>query len=150
MVVVPADDVQGRGVRRFRDHVLDELNIKALRIETEGREVPADSTDWVVSTDRGLTVALHSAITPDLEREGLARDVVRHIQQLRKQADLDLTDRVEVLYDTPDETLLQALNEHGRTICAETQAVALLCHPGLAGKPVCLASRSLQLEVRKV
>jgi isoleucyl-tRNA synthetase len=149
MIVVPADDVQGRGVLRFQDHILDELNIKAIRVCTDGLAAMSDPENWAIGGDRGLTLALRTLVTPALEREGLSRDLVRHIQQMRKQADLDLSDHVEVVYDTADEVLLQALRDHADYIRTETQCTALLAGCCQAGKQIRLSGHEIQLGIRK-
>jgi len=69
-------------------------------------------------------MAIDIRITPELEREGLSRDIVRHIQQIRKELDLDLMDHINVAYETADEVLLQAIEENrqhirGETLCNE-------------------------------
>ncbi|MCH8495951.1 MAG: isoleucine--tRNA ligase [Balneolales bacterium] len=51
---------------------------------------------WSVETQDGLTVAADTEITPELEREGLAREVVNRLQNMRKEADFEVTDRISV------------------------------------------------------
>jgi len=56
----------------------------------------AVASDWVVMADGPYVVALDPTVTPDLEQEGLAREVVNRVQRLRKEADYDYTLRIEV------------------------------------------------------
>jgi isoleucyl-tRNA synthetase len=56
----------------------------------------AVASDWVVVADGPYVVALDPTVTPDLEQEGLAREVVNRVQRLRKEADYDYTMRIEV------------------------------------------------------
>ena len=49
---------------------------------------------WAVATDAGETVAIDTAVTPELRREGLAREVIRLVQDARKNDGLDVTDRI--------------------------------------------------------
>ena len=51
---------------------------------------------WTVAADAGETVALEIQITPELRREGLAREVIRLIQDARKADGLDVSDRIEL------------------------------------------------------
>jgi len=75
----------------------------------------------VVSDDR-LSVALDTTITPDLEREGLAREVVKAVQGLRRDAGLDVSDRVTVRWQTGDLTLGTAIEVHAAWIAGEVLA----------------------------
>ena len=54
---------------------------------------------WSVETDRDLTVALDTELTPKLEQEGIAREFVNRVQNMRKEADFDVTDRIEVGFE---------------------------------------------------
>ncbi len=74
-----------------------------------------------VAGEGGLVVALDTTITPELELEGLAREVVRRVQELRKQADYALTDRIEVEYRAEGK-LREALTEYGSVIADEVLA----------------------------
>jgi isoleucyl-tRNA synthetase len=102
---------------------------------------------YAVSEDRGLIVAVDAEVTPELEREGLARDLIRHIQQRRKELDLEVTDRIAVAYDTEAENLLQAIDEHRGRIAAETLALELERAGG--GGEIRILGQSIQLAVRK-
>ena len=71
----------------------------------------------------GETVALEVTITPELRREGLAREFIRLVQDARKSDGLDVTDRVSVRWSTADQNLAEALTEHQALISAEVLAV---------------------------
>ncbi len=83
---------------------------------------------WGVASDGGVTVALELAITPELRREGLARDLIRLVQDARKTAGLAVSDRIVLGIETDGEVAL-AVVEHGATIAAETLAVELVTDP---------------------
>ena len=85
---------------------------------------------WGVAGDGSLTVALELELTPDLRREGLAREVVRLVQDARKTAGLDVSDRI-VLGLQADGDLAEALRAHADEIAAETLATELY-HADLA------------------
>ena len=76
---------------------------------------------WGVATEGGITVALELALTAELRREGLARELVRAIQDARKAAGLDVSDRI-VLGLTAPADLAEAAAEHRAWIAAETLA----------------------------
>jgi isoleucyl-tRNA synthetase len=61
-------------------------------------------TGWAVATERGVTIALDTTITPELRRAGLAREVIRMVQEARKQADLAITDRIHLVWTAEDDT----------------------------------------------
>jgi isoleucyl-tRNA synthetase len=78
---------------------------------------------WAVATDAGETVAIDIAVTPELRREGLAREVIRLVQEARKADGLDVTDRISLHWSAADPDLAAALTEHARLIASEVLAV---------------------------
>ncbi len=104
---------------------------------------------FAVSEDKGLVVALDANITPELEREGLARDLIRHIQQSRKELDLNVTDRILVTYETDDDKLLAAIDEHRDRIASETLASAVQSGNTADGKPIDILGQSIRLAVQR-
>lgn len=65
--------------------------------------IPEDVPGWLVANEGSVTVALDVTITPELRNEGLARDLINRIQNIRKDSDYAITDRVRVvLSDTPE------------------------------------------------
>ncbi len=88
---------------------------------------------WAVATEGGETVALDLAITPELRRAGLAREVVRLVQEARKTSGLEVTDRVELRWQAAGE-LADALREHGGLVAGEVLATSF--EEGLGDGPV--------------
>jgi len=84
----------------FESILLDELNVKAVTI--------------------GDAVAIDETLTPELKREGLMREVIRHVQSARKKADLQIDDRIELNLQTESAVLQQAIDEHIDEIKRET------------------------------
>jgi isoleucyl-tRNA synthetase len=80
-------------------------------------------TGWAVASEGGEAVALDIAITPELRREGLAREVVRLVQDARKSDGLHVSDRISLRWTTADPELAAALTEHGDLIRSEVLAV---------------------------
>ena len=85
---------------------------------------------WTVASGGGLTVALDLTMTPELERAGLVREVVRLVQDARKAAGFEVSDRIQ-LWWTADGQLAQALTEAGDALAAEVLATTV--HAGTAG-----------------
>jgi isoleucyl-tRNA synthetase len=81
---------------------------------------------WALATDGPLAVALELELTDELRREGIARELIHHLQSLRKAADLHLTDRIEVAVErTADATgdeLATAVGAYSDQIAAEVLA----------------------------
>jgi len=83
----------------------------------------------------GGFVLLDTATTPELEAEGLARDVIRAVQQARKEADLDVSDRILLSLGSDDEGRM-AIERHRDLIAAETLAVDVTIGVAIGGVPV--------------
>jgi isoleucyl-tRNA synthetase len=93
-------------------------------------EVPR--TGWVVDSRRGVTIALDIQLTPELEAEGMARDVVRGIQQARREAGFDVSDRIVVSIAGGD-AVLAAVRAHEDFVKRETLADTLTLTAELSG-----------------
>jgi isoleucyl-tRNA synthetase len=78
---------------------------------------------WAVATDAGETVAIDIAVSPELRREGLAREVVRLVQDARKSDGLEVTDRIWLRWLSSDPEVAEALTEHAGLIAGEVLAV---------------------------
>ncbi|WP_374581511.1 isoleucine--tRNA ligase [Frankia sp. CiP3] len=105
-----------------------------LTVEVDGERLDLDGDDliitetpregWAVTSESGLSVALDLEITPALRRAGIARDVVRVLQDARKTSGLDITDRVDIRWSADTPATAQALLEHGSAVAAEVLAVS--------------------------
>lgn len=78
----------------------------------------------VVATEGAYLAALDTILTPELEQEGLVREMLRRVQDLRKTADLEISDRIAVVYNA-SENLSEAMEAHAEKIMAEVLAVSL-------------------------
>ncbi len=79
---------------------------------------------WAVASEGGDTVALDLAITPELRREGQAREVVRLIQDARKNAGLDVSDRIDLWWSSSDDGVSATFAEYGDAVASEVLAVS--------------------------
>jgi isoleucyl-tRNA synthetase len=89
---------------------------------------------------RGVVV-LDTAVTPELEAEGRARDLVRQVQQARRAAELAVSDRI-VLTVTADPETLGAVDVHRELVMSETLAIELVTRAGEASEPIVEVARA--------
>jgi isoleucyl-tRNA synthetase len=101
------------------DGRIEEITAADLVINREERP------GLVASSENGVTIALETALTPELEAEGMARELVSKIQNLRKEQQFDVTDRIEIVYSAPAETaaMLENFKEY---ISSEVLAVKFI------------------------
>ncbi|MCF8409371.1 MAG: isoleucine--tRNA ligase [Crocinitomicaceae bacterium] len=90
------------------------VTLELTDFEIQAQDIPG----WLVASENGLTVALDITISPALWSEGIAREMVNRIQNIRKESGLDVTDRILVEVDT-NEKLQEAISENKSYICAE-------------------------------
>ncbi len=113
-----------------------EIRIDAEVIELESEDVeiiPVDIPGWKVANSGQLTVALDVTITSELREEGLARELVNRIQNLRKESNLDVTDRIDVKIQR-NSAINAAINNNLNYICTEILASSLELVDTLASK----------------
>ncbi|HET6529964.1 MAG TPA: isoleucine--tRNA ligase [Actinoplanes sp.] len=106
---------------------------------------------WAVASDAGSTVALDLTITPELRRAGIARDVVRQVQEARKSTGLEITDRIVLRYRAAHADTARALAEHAALVADEVLATDLADgDPTWAGAtPFVEASLGLEFWLRR-
>ncbi|MBL7737047.1 MAG: isoleucine--tRNA ligase [Chitinophagaceae bacterium] len=102
--------------------------LQAQEVEIASEDIPG----WMVANKEGLTVALDVNVTPELESEGYARELVNRIQKIRKDNNFELTDRIIVRL-TGNENLKDAVARFNSYICAEILADQLNMTDDLAG-----------------
>ncbi|MGS2725512.1 isoleucine--tRNA ligase [Psychroserpens sp. BH13MA-6] len=97
-----------------------EINGKSITLEQSDVEITSkDIEGWLVASSGALTVALDVTLTDDLKREGIARELVNRIQNLRKDSGFELTDRIAVQFRT-DKQIINAINKNLEYIKTET------------------------------
>ncbi|MEJ8802578.1 isoleucine--tRNA ligase [Pontibacter sp. H249] len=90
-------------------------------VEISSEDIPG----WLVASEGKLTVALDITITEELKQEGIARDLVNRIQNLRKDSNLEVQDKIHIYMQRAAEEVNQAVINYSAYICAETQALTL-------------------------
>ena len=83
--------------------------------------VAQDIPGWTVSSAGNLTVALDVTITSELKSEGIARELINRVQNLRKDSGLEVTDRIVLKVDTTNE-IQQAIQSNMQYVCNEVLA----------------------------
>ena len=109
VTLTPARPFQVNYQAAFADIAGEELNVKQV----------------LQGNDASTPVVLDTELTPELQREGQMREVVRVVQSARKAAGLNVDDRITLQFATDDEGLHQTLIEHLETIAAETLATSV-------------------------
>ncbi|HEX6222987.1 MAG TPA: class I tRNA ligase family protein, partial [Chryseolinea sp.] len=84
-----------------------------------------DIPGWAVASEGSLIVALDIRVTDDLKREGIARDFVNRVQNLRKEQGLEVLDKISIEVEKDGEAVTAALTEFKDYISTETQALTL-------------------------
>ncbi|MEQ8925092.1 MAG: DUF5915 domain-containing protein [Fulvivirga sp.] len=85
-----------------------------------------DIPGWSVATEGRITVALDITLDDDLRKEGIARDLVNRVQNLRKDMGLEVQDKINISIEKNEELVNAALEANKEYICSETQALSLL------------------------
>lgn len=137
-------------------------NGETVTVTIGGREIvlqPDDvlvtteqAADWVVAGDRGIQIALSTKLTPELLAEGMRNDFIRHVQQARKDANLEIQDRIRVFYHTDDAACRPAIEQWTDYIQAETlaDAVTFSDEPPGDAKPVTVGDAKVYVWIEKV
>jgi isoleucyl-tRNA synthetase len=116
-----------------------------LRVQLEGEPLELGPDDielrsqeiegWLVASEGEITVALDTTLDDELRREGLVREFVFWVQNLRKQAGFEVTDRIRIVCSAPPE-LQQAVEALRDYVQRETLAESLIFAPCPSGQPV--------------
>jgi isoleucyl-tRNA synthetase len=121
-----------------KEHTLDPDELTLVMQPLEGYEVEAES---------GRAVALSLELDDELRREGLAREIVHAIQNARKRAGLDVSDRIALTLGG-DETLLAAARSHEDYVAGETLATEVIYDGAAPGSTATIEGRELRIGIR--
>jgi isoleucyl-tRNA synthetase len=122
----------------------DIIKITLEDVEITSEDIPG----WSVATEGGLTVAIDNNITDELRKEGIARDVVNRVQNLRKDMGLEVQDKIKITVQKKDQLIDGALMANKEYICRETQALSLdLIDKLIDGRVVEMDEHSLVLKI---
>jgi isoleucyl-tRNA synthetase len=128
-------DFEGAGMEFSKE------DFTVTHVSPEGTHVAADAFNWI---------SLDTRITPELEREGMMRDILRKLQMTRRDVGLEIEDRCAVVYHAGHETLARVMNEWRDTIMEE-----LLCtrleegDPGEGAVVVKIGAMEMRVRLQK-
>jgi isoleucyl-tRNA synthetase len=97
VVVAVKSKTDREGLMSLKPQVLEELNVKDIDYVDTASEL--EKPDYVVMTEGDLSVAVSTALTPELELEGMAREIVHRIQTMRKSAGFEIADYIAIFYE---------------------------------------------------
>ena len=148
--VITALDQQS--IRKLEQEGQISISLEGELVEILREEVEIQSEDvagWLVASRNAFTVALDVSVTPELENEGNARELVNRVQKIRKDQDLELTDRIIVeIQSDPD--LDNSFTDFNAYICAEILADQVLLKQGLTeGVETEINGKMLKINVIK-
>jgi isoleucyl-tRNA synthetase len=126
------------------------LSVEGEEIDLLLEEVLISSQDipgWSVASDQGVTVALDVNLTEELKQEGIARDLVNRIQNLRKDLGLEVQDKIKLLVADSNSEVNAAIAKFGSYIQEETQAISLSVGT-IAGEQTVLDMDEFELAVQ--
>lgn len=136
-------------LRRGENVTLKVADTEVVLLPTDIVISTQQAAEWVSTDERGVQIALSTHLTPELLQEGIARDFVRQVQQLRKDADLEIQARINVCYSTDDANVLAALQNWGDYIRGETLADSLSLELTVPAdvKPVTIGNAKLPIWI---
>lgn len=118
----------------YEDMIMQELNVKLVSYDTTPGE---------------LAVTLDTTITPELKREGVAREVIRHVQNARKQAGLSVDDHIRLSILSEDPELVRSIKDQEAAVKGETLAVVLDENSYTHTEVVTLKGNSITISLEK-
>jgi isoleucyl-tRNA synthetase len=121
-----------------------EAVIELADVEIFSEDVPG----WTVANEGALTVALDVEVTDELRREGIAREIIKRIQAMRKEQGLEIVDRIAVSL-SKNEATDEAVNEFAEHICNQVLADSIEICESLAGEEVDLDGIVLNIKIEK-
>ena len=137
-------------IDRIEQHEKIDLEVEGEKVEillTDVEITTQDIPGWLIAGMGKLTVALDITLTPELVEEGIARDLVNRIQNLRKEKGFEVTDKIRLKIEKNTE-ISSAIQNNYNYICSETLAESLDLKEELSGEDVILAELTDNLQVK--
>jgi isoleucyl-tRNA synthetase len=96
--------------------------------------VTEDMPGYLTASEGGLTIALDNTLTPELVQEGMAREFVNRIQNLRKDSGFDVVDKIAIVVEQGPTAWMESIQVFGSYIQQEVQALSITISPDLSGE----------------
>ena len=110
-----------RALDRVAPLVLEELNVKELMYDSVEKVTGLEGKEYAIVSEAGTSVAITTFITAELEAEGMAREIVHRIQNMRRSAGYDIADHINMYYEA-DAWIMQSLSSFADYVKQETLA----------------------------
>jgi len=118
-----------KALKNLSTEVMEEINVKQLVILSKAKEqgeFPSNMPDYSMTNDARYWVAISTELTPELIAEGISRELVRHLQNMRRNAKFDITDHIITYYQTKEPLIKQVINTFADYIKQETLSQELI------------------------
>ena len=144
--------IDNQGVRELEQSsvLAVTINNETVQIDYEDVEIVSEDIEgWLVSSERGVTVALDTEMDEGLLQEGMARELVSRLQKIRKESGFSVTDRITVEYHTDDKTSgdIDSMRSY---IKMETLAITLERGEQPAGVDLEINGRHVNVRIERV
>lgn len=146
-----------RNMTNSQIYQLEENSNFIFNLDNQEYEITIDDVEilsediegWLVASEEGITVALDTTITDELLSEGIAREFVNRIQNIRKSKDFDVTDRIKIEFKADDNisSRILILSDY---ICNETLSEAIELNNSLIGEVIEIFDEKIEVLVTKV
>jgi isoleucyl-tRNA synthetase len=142
--------------------VLSEFSVSGCKLAEGAEGIIADELNvnkvmsgnvadprWIIKEDGKLKVALNTEISAELKKQGLIREIVRSINQIRKDLKLTIEDKIEVVYSTKDELLTEVFKTFGEEIKTNVLAEKIE-HGELQSEEIKIDERPIKIQIKKI
>jgi len=125
------------------DNKVAEITFDDIEVMSE------DIQGWLVATDQGVTVALDTELTKELVDEGIVREFINRVQNLRKDSGFEVTDRINIEYSAPESVIaaVESMYEH---IANETLAMNITFNSNASGHEIELLEEKINIDIIKL
>ena len=120
-----------KALENLATEIMEEINVKQLVILSEAKEREEsrwhrDMPDYSVANDARYWVAISTELTPELTAEGISRELVLYLQNMRRNAKFDITDHIITYYQTREPLIKQVMDTFASYIKQETLSQELI------------------------
>ncbi len=151
IIVIPSRS-EREALKKLEAQILEELNVKGLKVAAEAAIGESRVHDFVVTTEGGYTVAVDIKISPKLAAEGVAREIVHRLQIMRRSAGFDIADYITTYYQG-EAYIRQVIEDFADYIKQETlsrQLVEGMPEEGVFTESYKLAGYDILLGVKRL